>query len=542
MDLEQQLRAALAPCRPATSLRPAVLARISTAPAARVARRAPNRIILVGTMLAVAAVLTLLVSRGMYKPKSMMPAASVVPMTPAPAPAAPVVEAPPVSAPVAPAATTAEAEPKQVETVIKPFTVRVTTPQNLSKDPATAAAFKTFHEALFDALRGLPGLSLIDAGPAAGQTGNSSYYDISINEFTVLPAENHMRIEMRGSTAVQPIYPVSMHGGLAPTCAGSPECGGPAGSAAAAVMILAGNFFPAPLSRLKEYKSRFLNTSLSLEERSRALSSLGSLLADGIRDPQYSQSGAKRATQDPAVVRGAMDLAATAADQAMRARVWSAMRGVRDVNLVQPLIAALDRDPDSKVRVAALSTLAADFPDDPGVRAALETAARDSSPEIRVLAQRGLVGEAAWNRQVVASLKDASLPAAERTEALLYTMRYVTPKPALGAFLSDDAAIRAFAELYPKAVTSSQADANLRQTLLNSLGSIDHPAITDLQLRNLGSAESSTRRQAAAQLARHADESRVRAALEKVSNEDADAAVREAASKALKAAAAPVAR
>jgi hypothetical protein len=165
---------------------------------------------------------------------------------------------------------------------------------------------------------------------------------------------------------------------------------------------------------------------------------------------------------------------------------------------------------------------------------------RATTPQaIRVLAQRSLVGEAAWNRQVVASLKDSSLPAAERTEALFYTLRYVTPRPALGMFLSDDAAIRAFAELYPKAVESPQADGTLRMNLRNSLSSLDHPAITGLMLGNLVSTESTTRRQAAIQLTRHADEPRVRAALEKTSVEDTDMAVREAATKALKGAAAP---
>jgi hypothetical protein len=349
--------------------------------------------------------------------------------------------------------------------------------------------------------------------------------------------KDQFQIEARASTPGGFTQPIQLTGEIVPKCVGAPECGGPAGAAAALVSVLGGTTFPAPPLWLRQFRGRLLDTSLPFEDRARALTSLGALLADGTRDPDKRQSGAKRATNEAAVVRGAIDLAATAADQAVRAQVWGAMRGVRDVSLVQPLIAALDRDPDSKVRIAALATLTADFRDDPVVRAALEAATRDSSPQIRVLAQRGLAGEVAWNSRVVAALKDATLPAAERTEALFYTMRYVTPKPALGMFLSDDAAIRAFAELYPKAVASPQVDGSLRMTLLNSLGSLDHPAITDLQLGNLASAESSTRRQAAMQLANHADESRVRTALEKVSAEDPDMAVRAAAAKALKAAA-----
>jgi hypothetical protein len=146
------------------------------------------------------------------------------------------------------------------------------------------------------------------------------------------------------------------------------------------VMVLRSNFFPADPSSLLKLRASFLDTASTPEMRASALAKLGSMQADGTQDPNHSQSAAKRATNDPAVVRGAIDLAAAATDQAVRAQVWSAMRGVRDVNLVQPLIAALAQDPDSKVRTAALSTLVADFPDDLSVRAALEVAARDNTP------------------------------------------------------------------------------------------------------------------------------------------------------------------
>jgi hypothetical protein len=127
------------------------------------------------------------------------------------------------------------------------------------------------------------------------------------------------------------------------------------------------------------------------------------------------------------IVRGVIDLAASP-DPAVRAQVWRKVRTLRERAFIPALVAASRSEPDDEVRREAVATLAIGFPADEGVRAALAASARDDwAPLVRAVAQRGLADEAAWKETTVSVLKDASLPAAARAEAMMFYMFGVGP-------------------------------------------------------------------------------------------------------------------
>ncbi len=179
-------------------------------------------------------------------------------------------------------------------------------------------------------------------------------------------------------------------------------------------------------------------------------------------------------------------------------RAWGALRGTADVDLIAPLATALDRDSDSEVRLAALGTLVGEFTEDPRAHAALQSAAqRDTRPMIRALAQRsldGLGGEAAWRNYVLDTIKDTNRPALERIEPLFYQMGLPTvtmgtgmtvPAPQSALSMLDPAAIQALTEALPKAAAGSSMLQQSAAMLVNQLGAIEHPAITDMLLASL---------------------------------------------------------
>lgn len=497
----------------------------------------PLRPTILVVMLAIIAAVLLLGTRLMFDRQDQPTVAGTAP---AQTRSRPVVNAAPVPAPAPPQPTTdgqqaaeSAAEPRQ-PAAIKPVTVRVEALQNEATDAASRAAIDAFHMALLDGLRAVPGLELGAPDAAAAANGD---YRLTIRG-TGMPQENKFRIDLRASAAGGFTQPFQVVGEIAPECAGASGCGDAVSMAGTLVKLLSSNLLP-DLSLPGELRDRLLDSTRPPQQRASALSGLETVRADGSRNPARSGPEAKELLRDPAVVRGAVGLAATAMDGAIRAQVWRSMRGVRHVDLVQPLIAALDQDPDNRVRVEAVTTLAADFTDDPRVRAALETAARGESRAIRVLAQRGLAGEAEWNRQVTASLGNASLSALERIEPLFHTLNQAGLVTDPRQLLADDASIRAFAQVLPRAAEAPQADPRLTAVLLSRLGMIDHPAVTDLLLGTLaGSPDAGVRRTALGFLAGSIEESRVRTALEKASAGDADPRLRELAAKALREAAA----
>jgi HEAT repeat protein len=345
----------------------------------------------------------------------------------------------------------------------------------------------------------------------------------------------------------------------APGCATDPRaadlevrmitCSDPEGVAAQLVGSLRKWGFPPDPALRHTLLTRLLDRSLDVLQRQQALLDLARF--GGGYSGRKSLTQPDSALRDPAVIRGAVDLATTASDPKVRALVWTALRGTGNTSLIPPLLAALGRDADSEVRLTALGTLAGEFGADPRVQAAFTaTAQRDTRPLVRALAHRAAGGPDAqtqWKQYVMESLKDPRRSPVERIEALFSQMNLGATSlplsndgsavaPALD--MLDDEAIRMLATALPGAAAESAIVRTSSYQLLGSLGSVARPAVTEMLLDILDSGNTSLRASTVEALGKRANrlnDARAYAMLEKLADTDPDPRMRQIAAEALKA-------
>lgn len=238
--------------------------------------------------------------------------------------------------------------------------------------------------------------------------------------------------------------------------------------------------------------------------------------------------------RDPAVIRAVIDLASVAPSPEQRAEIWRTMRSIKSPALIEPLARAAQMDPDISVRTEAVATLVADYARDPRSRTALELVARmDSHPMLRAVANRGLSGEATWKSYVISSLEDTTLSDVQRLEAVLFHVRSSDISDQPLADLLDDDAIKALAQVLPRAA-STGTDIYGVPKLLTQLASVKHPAVTSMLLTSLERRDPRfDRRLVMNMLADRVEEPDVRAALETIAKVDPDEQSRQIATKAL---------
>lgn len=507
MEFEQQLRVAFAPCEARPELRARILART----------RPGNRTILFGTILVVAAAAAML-SWYLVRTTPPQPAAATLAATPA-AESAAMTAAEPLPAEPAPPApeATSTAVPQAVLPPVRPFIVQLLPLQNAATDAATTAAIDAFYTAFVTELQTVPGLVLTVVGTdepvgealpdfqltirGGGHTASGKY------GLTVLGDEKRF-VEMKRKLPAKSEeasngynFVTSMSGDITPSCApvageDNLACRTPAAMAASLVESLRKRYFPEDPTLKLRLQSQLLDAALEPRQRLQALTDLG------------MRSARRDALQDPMVVRGALALAASASDPAVRAQVWRAMRGGRNPDLVAPVTAALLHESDAEVRLQAVVLLQEEFASDPRAREALEVVARgEARPLVRALATRALAGEKAWRDYIVASLKDTSRSDAERIEAFMYHV--ATPGPTPGSYnysgqlgrtpdsseLLDEGAIQALTRLLPVAAKAPEFKP-VMGSVFSLLASLQKPAITamfrgmleqsaDAQLREL---------------------------------------------------------
>jgi hypothetical protein len=495
----------------------------------------PNsgRLVIVGSLLALAAAAAVFTVYGTRTPAPAVPAAAF-----APPPALPVptlsperVEASPATAPVVtrPVQSTATEKKRpaaQPVSAAKQRTVRLLSFQN----QATGAAFTAvdaFFTAFLSNLRNSPGVAVIapdqpqapGAAPAELQLRVRGYGPVPEGKFSLeLQFEN---LQPDGTYRLEYIFMPT--GDIAPACAsslpvdGMQSCRSPSHLAVGMAKTVASRM--ASNSTPPDPQSQLLDRSLKAENR------LGALL-------KLRELGKHT---EPETIGGAIEIVPNIADPKLRAMLWKYMLGARSPLLVPALVEAVKQDPDADVRLQAMTTLAVDYPDDPRMRAALESAAQqDSKPLVRAWARRGLSGEEGWNQYMVSSLKDTSRPAAERAEALAF--RLTEPRALdLQAFLNENDAVAALAEVL-RTMEAHSPGGNLSLLLNPRVTALDDPAITDLVLNNLEKRPAPYSLSIlGGMLKSHSDKSRIRAALEKISAGDPDPSVRQAAEKMLKA-------
>lgn len=492
----------------------------ATATPARSGHRVRGRFVLIGTIAAAAAAATL----AMYVANPSAPSVAAAVSVTAEPQERPATAPDTVNSSSGRLAASAVDEPRQETSAPVPLehmtiSVRALPLQNDATDAADKATVDSFHAAMLDQLREVPNLSLIVADQIGADPEERTNYEITITgNRSIQDNKVRVRIQARRSGPGGFVQPISVELNL--DCAGVPDCPAVRTIATAVVRSLRATMFPPDPSLLQ---AQLQDPTQDAELRLKAL-----------KDLRSPRPGASEALRDPATVRGVIDLATVATIAAHRAEIWRAMRGVGSPNLVEPLIHSSHVDAASAVRLEAVTTLAADFGGDPRVHAAFEVIARqDPVPLLRALAGRGLSGEDSWRQYVVTSLQDATMSARERIEALMYHTRHTNARGLanLQDLLGDDA-ISTLAEVLPRAAQSpgrSEVD-----FMVSQLGAIDHPAITDMLLTSMDrSDEVLDRRVVLNQLTRRGNDTRVRAALEKIAADDPDPELRQMAGRAL---------
>ncbi|HWL62681.1 MAG TPA: hypothetical protein VNQ32_07780 [Steroidobacteraceae bacterium] len=411
--------------------------------------------------------------------------------------------------------------------------------------PGARDALQSLRAALTGELRKVPGLAMVDEDPAQ-VTAPSRHYRLKLSPLLMSGVDGRpLRKDNQYDMAldvqeVQPggkviervlatkLFSVEPHATCtSPDAAERMPCDVPT-TAIYLARHLREQAFPADAWTTRPLQVRFRDFSVAPEERFNAFVELFR---------QQAKVGGKDLLGDAGVVRAAVELSQLT-DASHRRQLWRAMRGVGDALLVEPLVASMQLDP-ADTRIAAVETLAADFSGDERARLALEAAANsDPLPLVRALARRGLSGEAEWRNYVISSLKDATLPASQRVEALLHelyppdTIDGVS-EPSPGDYWQileglDAASVRALAEVFPEAEQLRKWPGN---NLVGNFAAKHHqnPAVTEMLLTVLEHDTRSLNRSVAGQVLAqtHADKARVRAALLTAASSDPDASVRE---------------
>ncbi len=416
--------------------------------------------------------------------------------------------------------------------------------QAIVADPYARQVKQSLHAALVGELRKVPNLEVVQEVPAQ-LVAPARHYRLKIlslqmygvdgrpqrkeNQYTL--ALNVEEVKSSGSTIPRPL-PFAFAVDPLATCTNpdDPSTRPCDVSTTAAFLVreLRKQIFPADLSVIQPMQARFRDFSLPPDERFQAFVELFKLQA---------KADGKDLLGDPQVVRAAVELSQLT-DATHRAQLWRALRGIGDPELVDPLLTSLQQD-SGEARIAAAETLAVDFSGNPRVLAALEsTAISDPDALVRALARRGVSGEGAWQAYVESSLKDSTLPASRRIEALLHelyppdTINGI-PDGSPASYRQilqdlDDASVAALAEVFPKAEQLRKWPGN------NLIGNFagahsQHPAVKQMLLTVLAQDSRAPNRSVAGEMlaVRHAGDPQVRQALTRAASTDQDASVRD---------------
>lgn len=425
------------------------------------------------------------------------------------------------------------------------FTVRVLPVEDRTTDDAGREAVRVFHASLVQELRKVRGLILLD-GSSAEDNAVRPNYEIKIKA-AGSSRDNRWNVDLLVIAAAggdRPVTPfmTSENSVLTPICSGQAgekqgmDCSDPSGAAARMLELLRQVAFPIDPVWQGEMIAQLRDRRVNEMQRFRALSSLRA------ERPRWTagvaggpvQVAYVRPEAGIDVIQGAMDLATSARNPTIIAQIWRQMRGLRQPELIQPLIDATRPDVDPVVRVEAVTTLGADFAATPIVQAALASVARnDESALVRMVARRATEGDQVWQDYVVSALADKSLSDMQRVEPLAYLAgqgQYTEVQRLL-----DSDSLGLLALLLPRLLSSPSAltgssQANTSLTPLVSGLPAKQPALLNMYIEILGaSKDRQIRRFAVNALRQQSDEPRARKALDEVAANDDDPVLRELA-------------
>lgn len=418
------------------------------------------------------------------------------------------------------------------------FTVRVLPLENQATEEFGRSAANHFYGAVLNELQKVPGLSLRTSTAAESQRPVDFELTFAAANRAGPGSVLSVTVKVRIAGFEPRVQPVS--GDLYPNCVNGLDsevgaCHDAETLARSMIRLLAQNTFPMDpaVSRLLEMQLK--DPSIDTGQRLEALRELKT----GARRSSYA-----RGSSDPdkplseGVVQGAMALARVGTPDE-RASVWREMRSSKNSSLVGPLLEAARLDPDSNVRRAALTTLAADFPPDARSAEILESISReDSSPLNRALAARMVVSERVWTDFIASSLVDEARGVDERMEALLHHVqgRLYDPRNTeaeVSRIVGIDGQ-EALGKILMQAIASDSIGRETVAYVVNFMGGMDHPAVTDALLAAADLRRSAFERFVIfRQLSLRASDQRVRSALQRIAASDPDLEVRGLAAQAI---------
>lgn len=385
----------------------------------------------------------------------------------------------------APAARSKRTAPQPSAAPASGFTVHLRSLDYESSDPATMRMVEEYYSRFADHLRAVPGLQLIDDQAAATATTPAGFRvtieapdaDIARQALGREQWAATLRVEVLkkpGADAAAVYLPAAgtTRGGvygpdsiaaklvvapLSGKCAALILCT-PAGIAAWQTKDLRMQVFPVDAALQGELEARFLDPAQPLHEHVNALNDLQALTA---------KTGG---SMSEAVVREALQRIAHAPSEDERNTLWIFLRGQRRAELIPALVSRAQQDADQGARLEAINQLAADFPENPQARVALQWAMRNDPALLnRRMAERAVLGNGPWHDYVVATLKDSSQPLPRRLEPLRWMMIEGMPlAPLATALFGEDR--QAFIDLFVQArgnATATQA--------LGAIGAMKHP-------------------------------------------------------------------
>jgi hypothetical protein len=479
MDFETELRGILAPPDPGPRFTEETLHLVRRARA----RRRSGWIILGGALLAVAAAAAMFAMRLVTRPPEAVVA---VPLAPSAAP-------PAVSTTARSSVTNRSTEEGQaVSQSGKPFTVAVLPLKHENQDAPNRAAAEEVYAALLKSLPSIPNLVLVGSDTRADFTmaviGKALWrVPAGADPLSANSPEGLFRVQVRVDSATQPINEwdktVSVTGTLPDLCQvttgrAASLCATPTRLVPQLIEDLRMRVFPPDLSILREHRATLYDLAQSHIDRRMALLKLNML--------SRAQRSGFWDDWEPADLEAAMDLAKDAPDNWMsRANTLEIMQEVKNPDFVQPLVAILQQDVREEVRMEAARILGQNFAGDSTARSALEAAARmDSSPLMRQVTQRILIGEKGWRDHVLATLNDPSRSAVEKVMPLVY-IEWATPSRPLSnpaALVLDESMVLGVVGVFPSLMADPEW-LTVSDSIMRLLENSNHPAVRDAMMQ-----------------------------------------------------------
>lgn len=204
-------------------------------------------------------------------------------------------------------------------------------------------------------------------------------------------------------------------------------------------------------------------------------SSLGDVLA-------IAESHAGLAGVDEATIRAGAELALTTTQLRTKQSVWEALRRTKHPQLVQYLASGLKHERETQVRLQIVQILNTEFHDNPQARLALENASRSEAERVvRMSALRAVQGDSKWYEFAAETLHDERLSDLERLQPIADMVDAAVKAGTLGTFLSDQE-VRQLVGLIKRAAQDDSSSNTLRGAARNSLtvlAAMDGPGVRD---------------------------------------------------------------